>query len=318
MKVLLTGAFGSLGSLVLEALLRAGHTVLAHDLQTKLNARLARAYARDASVTVRWGDIRDAREVSVLVGQVEAVIHLAAVVVPASELHSELAYAVNVSGTEHIVEAIRTTAHKPLLVYCSSLAVFGPQAAPPPRTLSETPIATDHYTRHKLACEQLVQRMQSPWVILRLGGMADSRLRNRSLAAAKYALSMAGQSRFEYVHPRDAATAFVNALTETEAHNRIHLIGGGSTCQVTHRDVMNATLGAFGIMLGEADFGDGPFYADWADTAESQRLLRFQQHSFEDFRQENYEAFKAIRPVVRPFAPAIRTALRLLTHGGSR
>jgi nucleoside-diphosphate-sugar epimerase len=198
-----------------------------------------------------------------------------------------------------------------LLAYCSSFAVFGPQQRPPPRTLDDRPVASDHYTHHKIACEEMVQALQSPWVILRLGGMADSRMRHRGLDQAKYALAMAANNRFEYIHPRDAATAFVNALTTLEAHNKIHLIGGGSRCQVTHKDVLNATLGAIGVNLSAADFGDTPLYADWADTFESQRLLNFQHHSFEDFKRENFERFKVIRPLVRPFSPVIK---RLLKH----
>jgi nucleoside-diphosphate-sugar epimerase len=313
-KVLLTGAFGNLGSLVLEALRNDGHAVIAFDLKTSTNARVAKAFEKSPDTTIHWGDIRDGSEVRDLVKRVDAVIHLAAIIVPASESNSALAYAVNVDGTRHIVESIQAMEWKPLLAYCSSFAVFGPQGRPPPRTLNEEPIASDHYTRHKIACEEMVRNMQSPWVILRLGGMADSRMRNRSLAAAKYALSMAATNRFEYIHPRDAATAFVNALTQTEAHNKIHLIGGGCNCQVTHRDILDATMGAVGITLSDSDFGEMPLYADWSDTRESQRLLKFQNHSFEDFKRENYEAFKVARPFVRPFSPAIRRALKLLVR----
>jgi hypothetical protein len=75
---------------------------------------------------------------------------------------------------------------------------------------------------------------------------------------------------------------------------------------------LNATLGALGITLAESDFGETPLYADWADTSEAQRLLRFQHHSFDDFKRENYEKFAAIRPFVRPFSPVIKRLLKLL------
>ncbi|MBA54250.1 MAG: hypothetical protein CMK89_07335 [Pseudomonadales bacterium] len=312
-KVLLTGAFGNLGSLVLEALLQRDYSVIAFDVRNKTNARIARDYEKNPNVEIQWGDIRDSTQVRKLVNQVEAIIHLAAIIVPYSEIHPDLAYDVNVRGTEHIIHAIQEMARKPLLAYCSSFAVFGPQNQPPPRTLSEKPIASDHYTRHKIACEEMVQGLQSPWAILRLGGMVDSRMRHRGLDQMKYAFAMAADNRFEYIHPRDAATAFVNCLTQSDAHNKIHLIGGGSDCQVKHINVLNATLGAFGITLTDADFGDKPLYADWADTAESQRLLQFQHHSFEDFKRENFEAFKGIRPWIKPAAAVIkRVILRLV------
>ena len=187
MKVLLTGAFGSLGSLALEALLREGHSVLAFDVKTATNARIAKDFENRPNASVHWGDIRDKNQVSSLVSQVDAVVHLAAIIVPHSESNPDLAYDVNVLGTKHIVSAIEAMESKPLLAYCSSMAVFGPQDKPPPRTLNERPIASDHYTRHKIASEEMVQCLRSPWVILRLGGMADSRMRNRGLAPAKYA-----------------------------------------------------------------------------------------------------------------------------------
>ena len=312
MKVLLTGAFGSLGSLALEALLREGHFVLAFDVKTGTNARIAKDFENRPNASVHWGDIRDEKIVSNLVSQADAIVHLAAIIVPHSESNPDLAYDVNVLGTQHIVRAIEAMESKPLFAYCSSMAVFGPQDKPPPRTVNEQPIASDHYTRHKIACEEMVQGLQSPWVILRLGGMADSRMRNRGLAPAKYAFAMSANNRFEYIHPKDAATAFVNALTKTHAHNKIHLIGGGRDCQVTHKDILHATLGAVGITLAESDFGAMPLYADWADTREAQRLLRFQHHSFEDFKRENYEKYAAIRPFVQPFSPVIKRLLKLL------
>ena len=312
MNILLTGAFGYLGSVVLPALVSAGHSVIAFDIKNGSNSRMAKELCELPGVSIHWGDIRSPQVVKDLVNQADAVIHLAAIIVPASEVHPALAYDVNVVGTRNIVEAIEETERRPLLAYCSSFAVFGPQGKPPPRSVHEEPIPSDHYTRHKIACEEMIRRMSSPWVILRLGGMADSRMHNRGLDQARYALSMAGNNRFEYIHPKDVAAAFVNALTQGDAHNKIHLIGGGRSCQVTHKDVLNATLGAMGVMLSDSDFGDGALYADWADTKESQRLLQFQRHSFEDFRRESHEAFRFIRPFVKPFAPAIRRLLKAL------
>ena len=312
MNVLLTGAFGYLGSVVLPALVDGGHSVIAFDVRNRTNARMAKAFEGAPGIKIHWGDIRDRQTVKDLVAQVDAVVHLAAIIVPASEVHPALAHEVNVVGTQNIVDSIREMKREPLLAYCSSFAVFGPQGKPPPRKVEEDPIPSDHYTRHKIACEDMIRGRTSPWVILRLGGMADSRMHNRGLDQMKYALAMAGNNRFEYVHPKDVALAFVHALTRREAHRQIHLIGGGRTCQVTHKDVLNATLGAMGVVLSDAVFGSQALYADWSDTGESQRLLQFQSHSFEDFRRESHEAFRFVRPFVKPLAPAIRRLMKIM------
>src|SRR5690606_40137781 len=92
-------------------------------------------------------------------------------------------------------------------------------------------------------------------------------------------------------------------------HNRIHLIGGGPSCQVRHAELLGATLGALGIGLSAADFGTEALYADWVDSREAQRLLSFQQHSFADFRAECYRRFRWLRPFVRPFSPLLKWLL---------
>ncbi len=314
MKVLLTGALGSLGSLVLESLLRQGHQVWAFDVKNKTNLSIAKQFNGVPDFNLCWGDIRDSAQVEQLVAKVDAIIHLAAIIVPQSEANPELARQVNVGGTDNLVGAVNQMEQKPLFLYCSSFAVFGPQSGPPPRVVEEQPIATDHYTQHKIESERMVSSLESPWAILRLGGMADARMRHRGLDQAKYALAIAADTRFEYVHPKDAATAFVNCLTNESAHRKIHLIGGGPECQVTHKDVLDSTLGAMGIMLKKSDFGSAPLYADWADTSESQRLLNFQNHSFEDFRSETFSAFRRVRPFLKPLSPLARRALMLMVR----
>src|SRR5690606_20985089 len=148
-----------------------------------------------------------------------------------------------------------------------SFAVYGHrQSDPPPRTLADAVQATDHYSAHKIEGERRVQALASPWVILRLGAMIDARMRHSDREQARMGFRMAADNRVEYVHPQDVATAIRHALQRPEAHNRIHLIGGGPSCQVRHIDLMAATLGALGIRLTAADFGRDALYADWVDS----------------------------------------------------
>lgn len=310
MRILLTGAFGNLGTLVLDKLLQQGHQVTAFDIRSKVNLEIAAQYQGRASI--HWGDIRDAQGVAQQVRGQDAVIHLAAMIMPFSELNPALAWDINVKGTEHLLEAIAQQEKPPLFVYTSSFAVYGiRQDDPPPRTLDEPVVATDHYSEQKIACESLIRQQAFPWVILRLGAMTDSRMRHSNTLQAKLALELAPDNRVEYIHPADAATAVVNALTRPQAHNRVHLIGGGPSCQVTHLDILNAMTGAMGITFRPGDLGSRKLYADWADTRESQRLLEFQQHSFADYRRENYARFGWLRHLVRPLSPLIVRGMKL-------
>jgi nucleoside-diphosphate-sugar epimerase len=311
MKVLLTGAFGNLGSLVIEELLDRKHHVIAFDVPSKANRRVSRAFAHAANLEIAWGDIRDEARVASLVHEVDAVIHLAAIIAPFSEIDPDLAHAVNVDGTEHIMRAIRTAASPPLLVYSSSISVFGPREKGGPLCTSDDALVrTDHYSGHKIHCEKRIRALASPWAILRLGGMVDARMRHRDPQQARMAFALAPDNPVEYVHPKDAATALVNVLDRPEAHHKIHLIGGGEECQVTSLELTQTMMGAIGISVTADDFGNTPTYAAWLDTTESQRLLSFQRHTVEDFKRECYARFRFVRPFVRPLSPLILRAMK--------
>jgi nucleoside-diphosphate-sugar epimerase len=314
MNVLLTGAFGNLGSLVVGALLEREHRVVAFDVPSKANRKTARTFAGAPHLEIAWGDIRDADRVASLVHRVEAVVHLAAIIAPLSERDPELARAVNVDGTENILRAIPTAPRPPLLVFSSSISVFGPRGRESPLcTPDDALVGTDHYSHHKILCEERVRTLASPWAILRLAGMVDSRMRQRDPESARMAFALAPDNPVEYLHPLDATTAIVHVLERPEAHGRIHLIGGGKACQVTSFELTRTMLGALGITITARDLGDAPIHAPWLDTTESERLLSYQRHSVADFKRECDERFQWVRPFVRPLSPLlVRLAKRVL------
>lgn len=311
MRVLLTGAFGNLGSLVVEQLLDGGHHLVAFDVPSRTNRRISRKFRSEPDLEVVWGDIRDGDSVTSLVHRVEAVIHLAAIIPPFSERNPELAHDVNVGGTEHIVRAIETAARPSLMVFGSSISVFGPRKPGAPLcTPDDGVVQTDHYSGHKIQCERRIRALKSPWVILRLAGMIDGRLRQRDPEQARMAFSLAPDNPVEYVHTGDAATAIVHALERPEAHDQIHLIGGGPTCQVSTLQLLQTMIGAIGLQVTADDLGDALAAAPWLDTEESQRLLSYQQRTAEDFRRESFARFRFVRPFVRPLSPLILRAMK--------
>jgi nucleoside-diphosphate-sugar epimerase len=217
-----------------------------------------------------------------------------------------------VGGTEHIVRAIETAARPPLMVFGSSISVFGSRKQGAPLcTPNDELVKTDHYSGHKIHCEKRVRALESPWAILRLAGMIDARMRQRDPELARLALSLAPDNPAEYVHTRDAATAFVNVLDRPESHDKIHLIGGGKECQVTTLQLTQTMMGAIGLRVTADDLGNAPTYAPWLDTTESQRLLSYQKHTAEDFRRESFARFRFVRPFVRPLSPLILRAMKL-------
>lgn len=306
MNVLLTGAFGNLGSLVVGELLARGHHVVAFDVPSKPNRKMAKGFARASDLEIVWGDIRDEQQVASLVHRVDAVVHLAAIIAPFSETDPERARVVNVGGTENLLRAIPSSAKPPLLVFISSISVFGPRKKGGPLcTPDDELVRTDHYSGHKIECEARVRALASPWAILRLAGMIDARMRQRDPRQARMGFSLAPDNPVEYLHPKDAATAIANVLDRPESHRRIHLIGGGKACQVTTLDLTQVMMGAIGITVTADDLGSAATYAPWLDTTESERLLTYQRHTVADFQRECDEQWRWIRPFVRPFSPLI-------------
>ncbi len=182
MRVLVTGAFGRLGREGIERLVGEGHSVTAFDVPNRRNRKAARQFADRLQIV--WGDIRSAADVDAAVADCDAIIHNAGVLAPASELHPDVAYAVNVDGTNNILGAMRRKQETPVIVFASSLAVCGPRVPGGPPLTGDLPaIATDNYTSNKAECERLLRESGLPYVIFRIGvsvGVQSSR--RRSLA----------------------------------------------------------------------------------------------------------------------------------------
>jgi nucleoside-diphosphate-sugar epimerase len=309
MRVLVTGAFGNLGRAVLAELLRQGHRVRAMDKENRAARNALRQIG--SGVDVLWGDIREPDRVREAVSGQDAVIHHAGMLPPATEQHMELARAVNVGGARALIEAMQAQPVRPRLIFPSSVSVFGPmQHLEPPRTASDPVCPTDEYTRHKVECEAMVRASDLPWVILRIGVAPDPSLRAASPEVFRTLFEVSPDARMEFVDRRDVALAQVRALQSREAAGKVLLIGGGPACQIRHRDLFDVVCAALGIeMFPDAAFGRGNYYTDWMDTAESQRILGFQRHSFAEYRSAVVTNMRPLRRLLWPVRPLVRSFL---------
>lgn len=299
MHVLLTGAFGNLGLATLGLLLKQGHSVTCMDLDTPANRK--RAAAVDGNLRFVWGDVTQPDTVREAVRGAEAVIHHAALLPPMTERFPDKAWAVNVGATELLAKTLRATCPQAVFVYPSSLTVFGQtQDRDPPRRSTEPVVASDEYTKHKIACETLLAESGLNWVVLRVGvsiGLAHAKAELETLRAM---FAVHPDNRLEFVHPQDVALACVNALDCPAAWQKVLLLGGGPGCQIRQRDMINGVFGALGLHFDDRAFGRSPYYTDWLDTRESQKLLQFQQHRFDDLRREAAQRLRWARRLLWP------------------
>lgn len=303
MRTLVTGAFGNLGTYVLEELLRQGYSVRAFDLPTARNRKNATRFGKKMEMV--WGDIREAGDVERAVKDVEVVIHLAAIIPPASDENPDLAWAVNAEGTRNLIAACKAQTPPPRFLYASTFDLFGhTQKLPPPRRATDPIEITDIYTKSKAAGEERVRTSGLDFLIIRYSDMPIIGLRPGHPIMYRIPLD----TRMETMHPADGALATVNALKTPElwGRGRILLVGGGSRCQVTYRQFVFGLLTAMGIgPLPEEAFGQEEYVTDWLDTEESQRLLQYQRHSFDEIVAEVAAQLgwrKFFVPLVRPLA----------------
>ncbi|HHH42182.1 MAG TPA: SDR family NAD(P)-dependent oxidoreductase [Chloroflexi bacterium] len=311
MRVLVTGAFGNVGTSTVEALLEQGHTVRCFDLKTRTNERAARRLKRQYGdrVEVVWGDLRRREDLEAAVRGQDVVIHLAFIIPKLShtgvesEARPDWAREINVGGTRNLIEAMKAQPRPPRLIFASSYHVFGrTQDQPPPRTASDPVHPIEHYTHHKIECEEMIRASGLEWAILRLSATLPLGLK---LDRAMFDVPL--DNRMEFAHTRDVGLAFANAVSSEEVWGKLLLIGGGPRCQLYYRDIVGRVLEALGIgMLPDEAFGTVPFPTDWVDTSESQRILRYQQRDFDDYVREMVALMGFRRHLVRLFRPLAR------------
>lgn len=317
--VLVTGAFGLVGSAVVRRLVADGRDVVATDLDIPANREAAAKLPK--SVTVRYADLTDPAAVDELVGAVDpvAIIHLAAVIPPLIYLRRELARKVNVEATGHLLAAAARRPDPPRFVQASSIAVYGSRN---PHTIAgvltaDTPTnPADIYGDHKVQAERLVRDSQLDWVILRLGGVLTTDPGPYAkLDSLYFEQLLPADGRLQTVDVRDVAAAFVAATTAPVIGETL-LIGGDDTHRRLQRDVAPAMAAAMGLvnglpagLPGDPDSDDDWFSTDWMDSGRAQDALGFQHHSWPRMLAETAAQAGPARYLLRVVAPLARLVL---------
>jgi UDP-glucose 4-epimerase len=308
-KVLLTGSTGNIGSHTLPELLKAVHRVRC--LVRDSAANRSRMRRPPAGVEVVWGDIRDGSAVRRAVDGTDAVLHLAGMIPPASEERPDEARQTNVTGAANVVGACAAGTDPPRLLFTSTFDVHGHTLSkPPPRHVDDPLEPTDGYTAQKIECERLIRESGLTWCLLRLSDVPV--LGARSPHPIMFEIGP--DNRIEALHADDAGLALANALTTPEVWGRILFVGGGPSCQVTYREYLSRLLGAMGIdPLPDEAFSTKEYATDWIDTEESQRLLRYQRHTFDDIADDIAASLGWKRRLLPIAGPVARRAMLALS-----
>lgn len=220
--VLVTGASGALGRLIVPALQN-------HGWRVRALVRRRQVLSADESAT---GDLADFQSLRAATGGVDAVVHLAAL----THARKQAAYdAVNVEGTRRLLAAAAESGAERFLHVST-------------RAIDETGGA---YSRSKRAAERLVQASDIAWTIVRLPevyGMGSSEgvddIVRRARRGARIPIVGDGSDTVCPIHADDATAALVAALSGSAGIGKVYTLAGD--CRTT-REFAEVCIDVFGV-----------------------------------------------------------------------
>ncbi len=243
MKVMVTGGFGAMGSFATRYLVELGERPVVFSRRRDLKL------VRDIAVGVDHepGDIQDQGRLLEVMRQhrVEAVIHTAALMLPACRADPAACAGINVGGLANVLEAART-AGVGKVVFASTKGVYGPITGRHAHPTYE-PISEDYpknpqniYDASRFFCERLgLQYWEThgmDFVALRFaltygpgkmahGAMAaGSSIIDNAMTGKETVIPRGGDQATDFIYNRDTGRALVlAALKPNPRHRQIHV-----------------------------------------------------------------------------------------------
>lgn len=250
-RVFITGGLGFIGSAIAKELIKQKDEVLLHDAflnfidPTESNyynlLKLRLREVKDKVELVR-GDVRHkGRFLKILSDfQPQIVVHLAALpIANLSNIYSEDAFGINLTGTVNVLESIRQVDSIKRFVYASSSMVYGDfQYSPADENHLLSPIEV--YGGTKLAAEILTKaygkRFGIDYTIIRpsaVYGPTDANKRvsqifiENAIKGKILKLEGGGTSKLDFTYIKDVAQGFVLAMKSEKAKNETFNITRG-------------------------------------------------------------------------------------------
>ncbi len=251
MKVLVTGATGTIGPILVQRLQHGSH-------QVRIMTRTSPPSGLfEKLVELTLGDISDPSAVRAAVKGVENVYHLAGklhVNNPPTEMNAEYRR-INVEGTRYLVQAAQSAGVR-RLIFFSTISVYGPSQYG--NVLDETSSLRPQtvYAETKCEAEQIVlsakqqNNKESLGVVLRLAAVYGPNMKGnyaRLIKALDRGLFIpigSGQNRRTLVRDQDVASAALLAAEHPSAPGQVFNVTDG------HIHTFNAILNAMSHALG--------------------------------------------------------------------
>jgi len=233
MRILITGATGAVGPLVVTAFHAAGYSIRT----LSVDPPSANIWPDDVDTLI--GDVTDSSAVRAALAGVESVIHMAALLHignPPPAL-AEKYERINVGGTATVVDAAIQAGVRRIVLF-STIAVYGCSGGSVLDEKSPTQPDT-FYSQTKLDAEQIVLNAkhkdgQPIGTVLRLGAVYGSRIKGnyerltRALTRHRFIPIGNGLNRRTLVYDKDVGRAAVLAVSHPAAAGRVFNVTDGT------------------------------------------------------------------------------------------
>ena len=322
-KIIVTGAFGNVGANVIRELQKTDTEILAIDLENKRNLKTYNDLRKSGEFSVKWLDLTNSEGVKGVLFDFEpdVIVHVAAILPPLAYVKPKLARNVNVNATKFLIDTAMQLKKMPKIVFTSSYSVHGPFSPEEnaPLLTGDTPVSPqDNYAKYKVECEEMVQKSQLPWVIVRLCAVLNYLPVNMEMDDSMIQLTFAIplKRKTHAIDSRDVGLALANAALR-DISNRIFDIGGDDSWKLIGSTLMSNALSVNGLgMFPEEAFRNPDparkedwYYEYWVDTEESQKELEYQRYSYLDHLRDAKKETGLSRYFIRLVSPLARRIL---------
>lgn len=304
MKIAMTGTSGNMGREALKQVLELSEVELVKILLTskrkndKLSRRLKKQYG--SRIEILRGTVANKDICRALVKDVEYVVHMAAVIPPASDANPEASRECNLLGAMALVDAVKECKPQPKYIHVSTMALYGNRSINRPFGRVGDPLTVspfDYYAMHKLRGERYVLDAELDcFAVLRQTAMLHPNMMADNIKDGLM-FHTTLNAPLEWVSSRDSGYLIKRILQRDgngevpQFWNNIYNIGAGKKGMDTGYDTFKD---GFAIIGGSPEkffkphwFATRNFHGMWfADGNELEDMFAFQRDDVSEYWKE--------------------------------
>lgn len=304
MKIAMTGVSGNMGTEVFRQTMELSEVEFVRVLLTpkkknnKLAKRLKKQYGDRVQILRGW--VQDRSACRALVQGMDYVVHMAAVIPPASDADPTASENCNLWGAIALVDAVKTQNPQPKYIHISTVALYGNRNEIHPFGRVGDPLLVspfDVYAIHKLHGERyMLDAGLDCWVVLRQSAMLHNKMLKANISDGLM-FHTAMNAPLEWVSARDSGYLLKRIFERDfkgqvpDFWKKIYNIAAGKRGRETGYDTFND---GFEMIGGSTEkffkpnwFASRNFHGVWyADSDELEELFHYQRDGAHEFWQE--------------------------------